>query len=259
MQVLKLGSRSPFVATVQLFLIGQGFYSGAADKDFGPKTEAAVKAYQKKKGVVADGVVGNQTLALMMSDGMPVVEANYDASFPPKPSSLTPLVSNSERGKLLGAFRYEAAPEKDNPEAIRILGDWEDKNIVTFSVPQLVKLGLSKTGNVRLHKFAQDNMLALWAAWEKAKLLKLVLSYDGGFVPRFVRGSRSSLSNHAFGTAFDINYEWNQLGAVPAYKGDEGSVRELVPLANENGFYWGGHYDSRLDGMHFELAREALS
>jgi len=27
-----------------------------------------------------------------------------------------------------------------------------------------------------------------------------------------------------------------------------------VPIANRFGFYWGGHYQSRMDGMHFEIA-----
>ena len=34
---------------------------GAVDGDFGPKTEAAVKAYQQDRGVPADGIVGDQT------------------------------------------------------------------------------------------------------------------------------------------------------------------------------------------------------
>jgi len=34
---------------------------GAVDGDFGPKTEAALKAYQQDRGVPADGIVGDQT------------------------------------------------------------------------------------------------------------------------------------------------------------------------------------------------------
>ena len=34
---------------------------GAVDGDFGPKTEAVVKAYQQDRGVQADGIVGDQT------------------------------------------------------------------------------------------------------------------------------------------------------------------------------------------------------
>ena len=73
-------------------------------------------------------------------------------------------------------------------------------------------------------------------------------------MPRFVRGSRTILSNHSFGTAFDINVPWNLLGSVPALVGQKGSVRELVPIANQNGFYWGGHFP-RKDGMHFSIAK----
>ena len=36
-------------------------YSGAVDGDFGPLTEAAVQAYQTKRGLTVDGVVGEQT------------------------------------------------------------------------------------------------------------------------------------------------------------------------------------------------------
>jgi hypothetical protein len=33
-------------------------------------------------------------------------------------------------------------------------------------------------------------------------------------------------------------------------------VRELVPIANAFGFYWGGHFGAgRVDGMHFEVAK----
>ena len=63
-----------------------------------------------------------------------------------------------------------------------------------------------------------------------------------------------TLSNHAWGTAFDINAALNPRGTVPVFRGQPGSVRELVPRANDLGFYWGGHF-SRRDGMHFEVAR----
>lgn len=257
-QILRLGSKGAMVSAIQTFLLGAGFYFGGVDGQFGPKMKESVIFFQRKHGIEDDGIVGNQTLQIMVARGLPLVTPNYDGSFPPRPDKLTPLTSNSERQRLVGGFRYEPAPEKGNPEGIRILGDWEDKNIVRFPIPQLKTLGLSDTGKVAMHRIAQVRCLALWEAWEKAGLLPRVLTYEGGWVPRFIRGSRSVLSNHAFGTAFDINYEWNQLGMVPAFKGQRGSVRELVGIANAHGWFWGGHYDSRLDGMHFELAAEAL-
>lgn len=94
----------------------------------------------------------------------------------------------------------------------------------------------------------------MWAAWEQVGLLAHVLSYAGSFEPRFQRGS-TTLSNHAFGTAFDINEPQNKMGTMPALVGKPGGVRELVTIANEHGFFWGGHFKKRPDGMHFEVAR----
>jgi D-alanyl-D-alanine carboxypeptidase len=71
----------------------------------------------------------------------------------------------------------------------------------------------------------------------------------------FIRGRPGELSNHAFGAAFDINFPWNPLGEVPALVGQRGCVRELVPIANRFGFFWGGHFHNRLDGNHFEVAQ----
>lgn len=36
--------------------------------------------------------------------------------------------------------------------------------------------------------------------------------------------------------------------------GEKETVLDLVKIANEHGFYWGGHFP-RLDGMHFEIAQ----
>ncbi len=107
--------------------------------------------------------------------------------------------------------------------------------------------------SVSFHKKGADALVAMFAAWEKAGLIGLILTWEGSFVPRFVRGSTRTLSNHAFGTAFDINAKWNAMGSRPALVGEKGCTRELVPIAHDHGFYWGGHF-GRPDGMHFEVA-----
>ena len=56
---------SEAVRTVQKRLKELGYYKGNADGDFGPATEAAVKAFQKANGLKADGKVGDKTLAKM--------------------------------------------------------------------------------------------------------------------------------------------------------------------------------------------------
>jgi hypothetical protein len=61
--VLRLGSKGAAVVELQKKLAAKGFSPGAADGDFGPKTLAAVKAFQKANGLVADGIVGPKTWA----------------------------------------------------------------------------------------------------------------------------------------------------------------------------------------------------
>ena len=56
---------SDAVRVVQRRLKALGYYSGAADGDFGPATEKAVKEFQKANGLTADGKVGEKTLKKM--------------------------------------------------------------------------------------------------------------------------------------------------------------------------------------------------
>jgi peptidoglycan hydrolase-like protein with peptidoglycan-binding domain len=53
------------VAAVQTVLKKWGYYTGAVDGVFGPKTRQAVINFQKKNGLVADGIVGSKTEAAM--------------------------------------------------------------------------------------------------------------------------------------------------------------------------------------------------
>jgi hypothetical protein len=259
MRILKEGAKGPDVKRWQTFLIGQGFVPGLADGKFGPRTHQATVAFQTRFGLVADGIVGNATWGQAMVLGLPVLADpptgdHSGPDFPPKPS-FPPLTSTTERQALFGRFRFVAEPLPDNRENIRILGDWEAQNIVRVQIPQLAGVaGAPASGAIRFHRLAVAQLVSLWKAWEDAGLLSRVKTWGGSFVPRFVRGSDSVLSNHAFGTAFDLNVAFNPLGAQPALAGRPGSVRELVPIANEKGFYWGGHF-TRLDGMHFEVAK----
>ncbi len=51
--------------TIQQKLKNWGYYTGKVDGINGPKTIAAVKAFQKKNGLKADGIVGTKTAAAM--------------------------------------------------------------------------------------------------------------------------------------------------------------------------------------------------
>jgi peptidoglycan hydrolase-like protein with peptidoglycan-binding domain len=61
MPSLRRGSSGETVKIVQQVLKDGNFYTGLIDGDFGSKTEAAVKVFQKDRGVMADGIIGNST------------------------------------------------------------------------------------------------------------------------------------------------------------------------------------------------------
>ena len=64
-QSLKRGSSGERVKQLQTRLKRWGYYSGAIDGIFGSGTEAAVKAFQRKNGLTADGIVGSRTAAAL--------------------------------------------------------------------------------------------------------------------------------------------------------------------------------------------------
>ncbi len=59
--LLKYGSRGAEVKTVQTKLKNWGYYKGSVDGIYGWRTAVAVKAFQQKNGLKADGIVGDAT------------------------------------------------------------------------------------------------------------------------------------------------------------------------------------------------------
>jgi N-acetylmuramoyl-L-alanine amidase len=64
-ETLRRGSRGELVKQVQSKLKNWGYYTGAVDGIFGSGTESAVKSFQKKNGLTADGIVGKKTAAAL--------------------------------------------------------------------------------------------------------------------------------------------------------------------------------------------------
>jgi peptidoglycan L-alanyl-D-glutamate endopeptidase CwlK len=77
MTQLTLGSTGDEVATLQRALAAAGFPCGLPDGQFGPGTAAAVTAFQKSHGLVADGVAGPRTQSeLGLSAGLVANDAS---------------------------------------------------------------------------------------------------------------------------------------------------------------------------------------
>src|SRR5271163_1669348 len=77
MDILQDGSTGPSVVRLQTRLAQLGFPPGAIDGSFGPGTFAAVVAFQKSEGLLADGIVGSRTAAALSfpPEAMPLPSA----------------------------------------------------------------------------------------------------------------------------------------------------------------------------------------
>lgn len=257
MRTLYIGLTGDDVKAWENFLLGTDPASHVvADGVFDDVTKEATKSFQRKVGFTGndvDGVVGPATMGKAMGLGFdPLSDDRPDEdgpNWPPTPAE-GPL-AGPDRERLFGKFAYVASGTPANPEAITITDGWAVGHIITVDVPQLH--GVSGTsGRISVHKLIAPQVLKTFADWEVAGLKDRVLTWGGSWAPRFIRGSRTYLSNHAWGTAFDINVQWNMLGTRPALKGQKGCTRELVQIAYDNGLYWGGWFKGRQDGMHFE-------
>lgn len=160
-------------------------------------------------------------------------------------------LTHVERCAKFGTFSFTPSPLPGNPEHVTIDPAWRAANITQAPHP------LRPGSRVALHRLAVEPFAELWQAWRDAGLADRVITFDGAFASRHKRrqsGDASHLSNHAWGTAFDINARTNSLGHEPAQLGQLGCVRELVAIAESRRWAWGGWWHTP-DGMHFELAR----
>lgn len=94
MEVLKMGSKGTNVKNLQRRLKELGFNPGLIDGDFGPGVQAAVLAFQKSKGLLADGTAGPRTLAalgLVENSNLPSVVDKVTATMVSKMFPFAPV------------------------------------------------------------------------------------------------------------------------------------------------------------------------
>lgn len=82
-----------------------------------------------------------------------------------------------------------------------------------------------------------------------------VMSTAGMLCCRLVRGSKTSISNHSWGTAIDIKLE----GKLDR-RGDgltQRGLAEIFQIFNRHGFFWGAAFTTE-DCMHFEASDQLI-
>ena len=91
--LLKKGSTGTAVASLQQGLEDLGYELGAVDGAFGKKTEDAVKNFQSKNGLAADGVVGEKTLQVL--DTALKAAGKEGAEFDDQPEEAPPVLKEA--------------------------------------------------------------------------------------------------------------------------------------------------------------------
>lgn len=149
---------------------------------------------------------------------------------------LTAIPTGTTLGSVVGTYRYRViGGGRIAPEA-----SWVAANIRTEVVPIL--------GSVTCHKDLFPQLRAALLEVQQRGLADEINpgEYAGCYYPRFIANT-TTLSNHSFGLALDLNVPGNLRGTV-------GEIdRDVVAIFKTWGFAWGGDWRFT-DPMHFELS-----
>ena len=151
-------------------------------------------------------------------------------------AQLTALPTGTTLGSVVGTYRYTViGGGRIAPEAA-----WVAANIRTEEVPIL--------GSVTCHKALFPQLRAALLEVQSRGLAAEIHpdEYAGCYYPRFIANT-TSLSNHSFGLALDLNVPGNGRGTVGEMD------RDVVAVFKKWGFAWGGDW-RYTDPMHFELS-----
>ena len=95
----KYGSRGDEVKQIQQKLKNWGYYNGAVDGIYGSKTLEAVKYFQRKNGLTADGIAGDKTLAALGIKGTSNSSSSSSNSNSNNVTLLAKLIYGEARGE----------------------------------------------------------------------------------------------------------------------------------------------------------------
>ena len=124
--------------------------------------------------------------------------------------------------------------------------DRKELGIESFTVPGTkIKLACAKAVAPLLVNFAKEFN-------ESVEPIDVGQLDDWGFAFRMTRGSEKVLSNHASGTAIDLNAIKHPLGKSNTF--NQAQRNTITLLITKYGLAWGGNYKRRKDDMHFEIA-----
>ena len=183
----------------QQYLKDMKLYDGEVDGKYGPKTELAVRKYQRMNGLVADGIVGPKTRRELEDD-------------------ISPVIGRSEEDNAdTGIHPYTRWPKENSASLTRFYGG-VGKNQVRIDVPYRMVLAWDKDHIVRqimCHKKVSESLYKILETvskeYSEAEIKKHGFDLFGGCLNvRRIRGG-TRWSTHAWGIAVDFDPARNRL------------------------------------------------
>jgi N-acetylmuramoyl-L-alanine amidase len=117
--ILRKGSKGPRVSELQELLKKAGYWKLDITQNFGPVTEAAVKLFQKEKGLKDDGVVGPTTWGKLVESGKSSIKPVL------KPSAVTEDFSDPEDEMLIEKIQEAYPTCKNIPELVKLINEYK--------------------------------------------------------------------------------------------------------------------------------------
>lgn len=96
-------------------------------------------------------------------------------------------------------------------------------------------------------------ILAHFCAWFAAHVEPITKGHSWGYAYRAIRGQSSGYSNHASGTAIDLNAPKHPLGKSGTFTAAQTAAIRKQLERYDGALRWGGDYSGRKDEMHFEI------
>lgn len=112
--------------------------------------------------------------------------------------------------------------------------------------------------NIYINKDFKDMLAISFAAVQAADLQTEIVTYNGCYANRTVRGS-NSISAHAYAGAIDMDAALNPMFIAAGLPMDDPKrlghwSQEFVTAMTSSGVFFGGYFKHRSDAMHFSMA-----
>ena len=210
---LKSGAKGEAVKELQRRLKELGYYNNAIDGDYGAKTVVAVKAFQKKNGLTADGVAGSTTLKKLNSTSAVKAGTTTTTTTTTTTSGLKSGATGAEVKKLQERLKelgyYTAAIDSSyGAKTIAAVKAFQQKNGLTAD---------GVAGTATMNKLNSSNAVAAnGKTTVELKTNQTLKSGDSGAQVKALQARLKELGYYT--TTLDSSYGYRTVEAVSAFQ-----------------------------------------